>query len=368
MTRSALLVAVSLFAIAGCKSSTSAPGVPGSQGAASTASPSAGGAEVSAAHLGLFKPLPARFDNPKNPWTESKATLGRLLYFDVRLSKSQKLSCNSCHDLLNYGVDGQKTSEGHKGQHGTRNSPSVYNAGGHIAQFWDGRAADLEAQATGPVTNPVEMAMPSPEAVVALLQTVPGYVEGFRAAFPDDKEPLTIDNVGRAIAAFERQLVTPSRFDKLLGGDQGALTDDEKRGLAKFVEVGCATCHNGVGVGGGLYQKLGLVVPWPAPPTGAADLGRYNVTKQEADKQVFRVPSLRNIERTAPYFHDGSVPTLEQAVKLMAKHQLGKELGDGDVSLIVGFLRALTGKLDTFYISRPEMLPGSSATPKGSLD
>lgn len=354
-------VAVSLLALAGCKSSSNGGTAPaGSTQAAATA----GASEPTEQQLSLFKALPARFDSPANPVTESKSTLGRLLYFDTRLSRSQKLSCNSCHNLIGYGVDNEKTSEGHKGQRGTRNSPTVYNTGAAIAQFWDGRAADLEAQASGPILNPVEMAMPSEQAVLDLLRSIPGYVEGFRAAFPDDKEPLTIANLGRAIGAFERQLVTPSRFDKLLGGDKGALTDDEKRGLKRFVELGCATCHNGMGVGGGLFQKLGLVVPWP----DAKDEGRYAVTKNVADKQVFRVPLLRNVERTGPYFHDGSVPTLEQAVKLMGKHQLGKDLSDEDVALVTAFLKSLTGTFDSRYVARPEVLPGSPATPKPVLD
>ena len=217
-----------------------------------------------------------------------------MLFFEPRLSKSQKISCNSCHDLATYGVDNQPTSDGHKGQMGDRNSPTVYNAAAHFAQFWDGRAADVEAQAKGPVLNPVEMAMPAEPVVVKVLESMPEYVDAFTRAFPDDKKPVTYDNMARAIGAFERKLMTPSRWDAFLKGDQTALTPEEKVGFKTFIDAGCQTCHSGALLGGTLYQKMGLVKPFPR----SADPGRAKVTKTAADQGVFKVPSLRNIEKT----------------------------------------------------------------------
>jgi cytochrome c peroxidase len=252
------------------------------------------------------------------------------------------------------------TSPGHKKQLGGRNSPTVYNAGGHIAQFWDGRAADLETQAKGPVLNPGEMAMPEAPAVEKVLESMPEYVAMFKKAFPNEAKPVTFNNMALAIGAFERGLVTPGRFDAFLKGDASALTEPEKQGLKTFVESGCTACHAGAGVGGHLYQKLGLVVPWP----NQKDLGRFEVTKNEADKMFFRVPSLRNVAKTGPYFHDGKVATLEEAVSLMGKHQLGKTLEAGQVKQIVTFLNALTGELPTAYIKEPKLPKSSPSTPK----
>lgn len=307
----------------------------------------------------LFAPLPEVYASDENPLTDEKVALGRMLYYDARLSKNHDVSCNSCHDLASYGVDGKARSPGHKGQLGGRNSPTVYNAGGHVAQFWDGRAKDLEEQAKGPVMNPVEMAMPDEKRVVETLTSIPGYVEAFQKVFPGDKEPVSFDNMARAIGAFERKLTTPSRFDKFLAGDDSALTDDEKRGLNTFVATGCVACHTGAGLGGGGYFKLGQVKPWP----DASDVGRFEVTKNEADKLTFRTPTLRNVEKTGPYFHDGSVATLGEAVQKMAFHQLGKELPAEDTKSIVTFLRALTGELPKAYIAKPELPASTDKTP-----
>jgi cytochrome c peroxidase len=202
------------------------------------------------------------------------------------------------------------------------------------------------------------MAMPDEKAVVAELRKVKWYEEQFKKAFPEAKgDPITMDNLAKAIGAFERKLVTPSRWDKFLGGDKNALTSAEKVGFKKFTETGCNTCHAGPYVGGAMFQKLGLVKPWPKQD----DQGRFEVTKQDADKMVFKVPSLRNVEKTAPYFHDGSVATLEEAVKLMANHQLGKTLDDADVASIVAFLKSLTGVIPRDYIAESKVKPGSSA-------
>ena len=289
-------------------------------------------------------------ESATNPVSDAKVDLGRMLYFDKRLSLANDLSCNSCHQLDKFGVDNEKTSAGHKGQRGDRNSPTVYNAAFHFAQFWDGRAADVEAQAKGPILNPVEMAMPSEPEVIARLQAVEGYRKAFAAAFPGEEQPINYDNLARAIGAFERKLVTPSPFDDFLAGDDTALTTEQQQGLAVFLDTGCTVCHNGAVLGGQMYQKLGLVKPYPTQ-----DPGRAKITGNEAERGYFKVPSLRNIEKTAPYFHDGSVATLEQASRLMAEHQLGRELPATDVTKLVAFLGSLTGKVDADYTREPRL-------------
>lgn len=307
--------------------------------------------------LGAFAPLPEGY-GVEAP-SAAQVDLGRQLYFDERLSKNQDVSCNSCHDLARYGVDGEKTSPGHKAQRGGRNSPTVYNAAGHFAQFWDGRAKDVEEQALGPILNPVEMAMPDEASVLRVVRSIPGYVEAFQKAFPGQKDPVTYANLGVAIGAFERGLVTPGRFDKLLAGDASALTAAEQKGLQTFVSTGCAACHAGSLVGGAMYQKLGLVKPWP----NVDDKGRSAITNNDAEAFFFKVPSLRNVAKTGPWFHDGSVGTLEEAVKLMASHQLGRELTDEATAEIVTFLGALTGELPTAYIEEPTLPPSGPQTP-----
>lgn len=320
----------------------------------------ASAAEIAPAALKMFAPLPGVMASEKNPITEAKIKLGRMLYYETRLSRSQDVSCNTCHRLDKYGVDEEPVSTGFKGQKGNRNAPTVYNAAGHFVQFWDGRAADVEEQAKGPVLNPVEMAMPSDKTVIAVLQSMPEYVKAFQRAFPGEKNPVTFDNMGKAIGAFERGLVTPSRWDKFLQGDRTALTVEEKAGFSKFAEVGCASCHNGQYVGGKSYQKMGLVRPW----THTADPGRYAITKREADRMVFKVPSLRNIDRTGPYFHTGSVATLDQAVRMMAECQNGRTLNDQEVQSIVTWLRALTGEIPAAYVKPPVLPKSTPATPR----
>jgi cytochrome c peroxidase len=290
--------------------------------------------------LSIFKALPESISDPNNPSSPEKITLGKKLYLDTLFSLDKKISCNSCHRLDNYGVDNEKTSPGHLGVRGDRNSPTSFNAALHISQFWDGRAASLEEQALGPVLNPKEMAMPAEDEVIKRIKAQKEYVQMFAKAFPAEKEPISYKNFGKAIGAFEKTLLTPSRFDKYLKGDKQALSAEEIEGLKTFYNTGCIACHNGVGVGGGSYQKLGAVIPYETK-----DLGRYNATKNEADKYFFKVPSLRNIEKTAPYFHDGNVATLEEAVTLMGKHQLGKDLAKDEVTSIVTFLKSLTGEL-----------------------
>ena len=315
--------------------------------------------EIGADKLAAFAPLPADMASAENPSTDEKVALGRMLYFEARLSKNHDVSCNSCHALDKFGVDGQPFSKGHKGQLGGRNSPTVYNAALQLAQFWDGRAPTVEEQAKGPVLNPVEMALPDAKAAEKVLASMPEYVDAFKKAFPGDKNPVSFDNMAKAIGAFERTLVTPGKFDKYLAGDEKALNDAEKKGLQAFISAGCLSCHMGEAVGGSQYQKLGLVTPVP----GLKDNGRFDVTKKDADKFVFRVPSLRNVAKTAPYMHDGSVKTLPEAVTFMAKHQLGKELKKDEVDSIVTFLNALTGELPK-GIEAPKALASGKDTPK----
>lgn len=330
--------------------------------AAPTASAKPKPVTVDTAQLNAFGALVDKMEGPGNTVTPEKVELGKMLYFDARLSKNHDVSCNSCHDLEKYGVDGKKVSEGHKKQTGTRNSPTVYNAAGHFAQFWDGRAATVEEQATKPITNPVEMAMPDEKRVVATLKSIPQYEAAFKKAFPEDKAaPISLANVGKAIGAFERTLVTPSRWDKFIGGDQAALTDEEKAGFNKFIEVGCQTCHQGRYVGGTMYQKLGLAKPWPGE---VKDQGRFEVTKQDVDKLMFKVPSLRNVEKTGPYMHDGSIDSLEEITKMMAKYQLGKDISDADVKVLVAFMKSMTGELPKDAIKKPELPPSTPKTPK----
>ncbi len=304
----------------------------------------------------MFKALPANFGDA----TAAQVELGRALFHDARLSAGQDISCNSCHTLDNYGVDGKATSTGFNGQLGGRNSPTVYNAAGHASQFWDGRAAHVEEQAKGPVLNPVEMAIKDDEAAVAIIKSIPGYAPMFAAAFPDDKGAVTWDNYAKAVGAFERQLVTPSRFDAWAKGDDTALTDDEQKGALLFMQTGCMACHMGPLLGGNSFQKAGAVTAWP----NQKDKGRKDLTKQDADDMMFKVPSLRNVEKTGPWFHDGQTTTLEAAVTVMGRHQLGRELSEVDVRSIVGFLETLTGELPRALISTPTLPPSGAKTPK----
>ncbi len=300
--------------------------------------------------LKQFAALPAEAAPTGYELTDSLTDLGRMLYYEPRLSVNGEMSCNTCHPLNTYGMDGLRFSFGHAGNPVGRNSPSSYNAALQFVQFWDGRAADVEAQAKGPILAGGEMGMPSSDFVVETLKAIPGYLPLFEAAFPGQVDPINYDNVGTAIGAFERKLLTPARFDQLLAGDDAALNADEKHGLAVFVNTGCASCHNGAALGGGMYAKLGA-----AESFAGADYGRYNVTQSDSDKYVFKVPSLRNIAQTGPYLHDGSIPTLEDMVRVMARHQLGKQLSDSDVNDVVLFLRALTGEIPAEYIARPEL-------------
>ncbi len=311
----------------------------------------AAGDTLSPRDLALFAPLPAPDLDLGNPVVQARISLGRELYHETLLSEGHDVSCNTCHPLNGYGADGRALSFGDLGHTGGRNAPTVYNAAGHIAQFWDGRAPTLEEQAKGPILNPVEMAMPAPEAVLAHLQAIPAYRAAFRAAFPDQAQPITYDNLGRAIGTFERGLVTPARWDQYLQGDRAVLSPAELRGARAFVDVGCVGCHNGALVGGAMFQRLGARTPYPT----LADSGRYKVSGSAADLFVFKVPALRNVEMTGPYFHDGSVGSLEEAVRLMGRYQLGVELSAQQISDIRAWLGSLTGRLPGEYIADPPL-------------
>jgi cytochrome c peroxidase len=310
--------------------------------------------EITADTLKIFGTLPEEATPTNYEMSEELVDLGRMLYYENRLSFNENMSCNTCHGLNNYGMDGLRFSFGHTGNPVGRNSPTVYNAALHTAQFWDGRAADVEEQAKGPILAGGEMGMPSAERVVEVLKSIPGYLPYFEAAFPGDPDPITYDHVGQAIGGFERRLMTPGRFDNFLAGDDTALTEREQKGLALFINTGCTACHNGPALGGGMYATLGAQEPYTTN-----DLGRYAVTNNENDLYSFKVPSLRNIAVTGPYLHDGSIPTLEAMVQLMVRHQLGKELTSEQVDDIVTFLRSLTGELSSEYTAQPE-LPSSS--------
>ncbi len=313
-----------------------------------------------------FKTVPKMVPNPDNEITARKVALGKMLFFDTRLSKSNTISCNSCHNLATFGVDNNPKSMGHGWKLGGRNAPTVLNAALHISQFWDGRAQDVEEQAKGPIMNPVEMAMTSPGLAIDRISTIPEYVSVFKEVFPNDRNPVTYDNIANAIGAFERTLITPSRFDRFMVGDVASLNKSEKRGLALFVNSGCTSCHNGVAIGGGMYQKFGLVQSpyWKYTKATFHDEGRFDVTKANEDKFVFKVPSLRNSTHTYPYFHDGSIWKIRDAVEIMGKTQLGKTLSIDDVDDIVAFLNSLTGEIPEEALKLPILPPSGPDTPK----
>jgi cytochrome c peroxidase len=285
-----------------------------------------------------FRPLPEKMPGSENDTPEMVA-LGKKLYFERRLSFNKTQSCNDCHRLdgLMAGVDYQSTSLGAKGTAGTRNAPTVLNAGFQRMQRWDGRDRDLVEQAKGPLLNPVEMAMPTERDVVERLKNNRTYLRLFKGAFPGQAEPITFDNIALAIASFERMLVTPSRFDRYLKGDMDAITDAEMTGLMRFVDAGCVECHSSFLVGGRLFKKLGQYHPYD----NQSDTGRFEVTKNEQDRLVFKVPSLRNVTLTQPYFHDGRVSTLQEAIRMMSRLQLDTELNNVEIDEIVSFLNTL---------------------------
>lgn len=309
-----------------------------------------------------FSAAPAVADEPITPIRPvqtvnlAQAELGKKLYFDPRLSKSGFISCNSCHNLSMGGTDNLPTSIGDHWQQGPINAPTVLNSSLNVAQFWDGRAADLKAQAGGPIANPGEMAFTHTLAV-SLLESIPGYVHEFKLVFGEDG--IDIDKVTDAIAEFEKTLVTPnSRFDQWLLGDQTALSADEVAGYKLFKNSGCVACHNGAAAGGNTFQKMGLVEPYK---TDNPAEGRYAVTGKDADRFNFKVPTLRNVEMTYPYFHDGAAQTLTEAVDIMGRLQLGKKFTDQENAQVVAFLKSMTGEQPQFMM--PILPPSTDKTP-----
>jgi len=286
-------------------------------------------------------PLPARMPGSEKD-SPDKINLGRKLFFDPILSDNQTMSCNSCHkvDQGLGGVDNLPTSPGTAGKRGNRNSPTVLNAGFHAAQFWDGRAATLEDQAKGPVLNPIEMAMPSEKVVLQRFLDHAEYPALFKKTFPGSDPSITYDHIAQAIAAFERTLITQDRFDDFLKGQDQALSTAELKGLEVFLDKGCVTCHNGPVMGGQSFQKFGLIHPYE----NTADLGRHDVTRKEDDQYRFKVPSLRNVALTGPYFHDGQVSSLMAVVNKMAHTQLDKKLTADEAKSLVAFLNSLSDK------------------------
>lgn len=325
---------------------------------------------VSVSSVSAFEALPNEVPAPaNNPTTVEKVELGKQLFFDPRLSIDGTVSCNSCHNVMSSGTDSRATSVGVDGQRGGRSAPTVWNAAFLTAQFWDGRAASLEDQSKGPPLNPIEMGMPSAEAVVERLNAIPGYVTQFNTAFGGENA-VSYDNMAKAIAAFERTLITRnSPFDRYLAGDEKALSEQAQRGMNRFEQAGCKGCHSGANFAGsmslpmgeGFYQKFPMIASkYDAQYKLSEDKGRFEVTNDKADMNVWRVSSLRNIALTAPYFHNGSVTTLNEAVRVMAKTQLAIDMSDKDVADIVAFLESLNGEFPEISMPRLPETVGSS--------
>ncbi|MBX2796929.1 MAG: cytochrome-c peroxidase [Myxococcales bacterium] len=301
-------------------------------------------------HVTLFGVLPDTMHDIETPPSRALIDLGRMLYFDARLSKDQQYSCNSCHELAEYGAAREPTSGGAPEGQRPRNAPSTFNATLQFRQYWDGRSDDLVTQAQEAFLNPREMAMASQSDVVSAVSAIPGYADAFAAAFPAEPT-VTFGSISRALVAFQQGLVTSgSKLDRYLMGEGAAMTPEEVAGFDRFVSTGCVSCHSGVLLGGGMFQRLGAVHAWDTP-----DEGRAWSTGDEAERRLFKVPSLRNVAETGPWLHDGSATTLPDVVRRMAHHQLGRDLSDDDVSSIVLFLSTLTGTLPTDYIAEPPL-------------
>jgi cytochrome c peroxidase len=311
----------------------------------------------------LFGALPGVMASPDNPVTPAKVALGKLLYYESRISADGTVSCWRCHPLSFYAADGLPKSIGVRCRTADRNAPTLFNAADQIAQHWVGNRASVEEQAALSLSG--GFGQPSPEAGLIRLKAIPGYEPLFRTAFPDDPEPVTAANFGRAIGAFERTLLSPAPFDGFLAGNDAGFDDAERAGLKIFIETGCASCHNGPYFGGRSFRKFGVVEPYGKRTLSPAiDEGRFTVTKDPADKSVFKVPILRNVQMTSPYFHDGSVGRLNDAVWIMGKVQLGQDLAEARIEGIVAFLKTLTGRLPASALEVP-LLPGSEAAAPG---
>ena len=310
----------------------------------------------------IFQPLPKDVANAGLPTTKERVELGRSLFFDPRLTIDGNMSCSSCHQPAFYGTDARPKSIGVQQRPHPHNAPTVLNTGALNIIHWVGDRDSLEDQVAKAATSPITSGQPDQKAVIDRLSHVGGYAPLFAAAFPNEPQPANLPNIAKAISAYERSLLTPAPFDAYRAGNQDALSTAALAGLAKFTNTGCVTCHNGAGVGGGMYQKFGVVEDyWKATASDPIEKGRANATKDPADLYVFRVASLRNVAMTPPYFHDGSVATLPEAVKVMARVQLGAALSEADVGKIVAFLDSLTGALPAEFA--PPLLPTGVAEP-----
>ncbi|MFW5707874.1 MAG: cytochrome-c peroxidase [Bacteroidota bacterium] len=314
--------------------------------------------------LTFISPLPANAFAEEMIPPEEIIELGKMLYYEPRISKSGLISCNTCHNMATFGVDQLPVSIGHGWQKGLINAPSVLNAAFHETQFWDGSAADVEEQAGMPILDKLEMAA-TEEHVIAGLSSMPDYVERFRKAFPGQENPLVYDNVGLALGAFERTLVTKSPFDHFLQGDDGALTNQQKEGLELFLNTGCQACHRGVVMGGDMFAFFNTP---KEKETGKAHPGRFDFTGREADKHFFKVPSLLNVAQTYPYLHDGSVWKIEEAIHIVAKDMLNKELSSEEIGLLAAFLESLTGEIPEYALKLPVLPPSTKYTPRPRFD
>ena len=292
----------------------------------------------------ILGPLPASMPSEENPITPEKVKLGKMLFYEQRISVDGTVSCAKCHPIALYGADGLKKSIGNHCKENPRNDPTVFNAASQISEHWIGNRTSVEDQAKQAIIGPPAFGMPSYDSAEKVLRAYPEYETLFKAAFPSDKEPVTIDNFAKAVGAFERTLITPAPFDAFLKGNKDALTLQQKKGLGTFMDQGCVGCHSSPYVGGQMYQKFGMFEPYEKyTKSEKVDVGRYVVTKNESDKFVFKVPVLRNVAMTPPYFHDGSVDKLADAVWIMGKIQLGRDLTQEQVQDITAFLHALTG-------------------------
>jgi cytochrome c peroxidase len=304
----------------------------------------------------LFKPLPPDASTPERPVTPERVALGKALFFETRVSIDGVVSCAKCHQPTLYGTDALPTSIGNHDKVVPRNAPTVFNTALQFVQHYGGNRRDVEEQAVKALVSPLAYGNPDYAAAEAKLRAIPGYRPMFDKAFPGEAQPVNVENWGKAIGAYERVLLTPAPFDRYLGGDTGALSAQAKRGLDKFMAFGCSGCHNGVTVGGQMYQKFGLTQDyWTATGSQKIDKGRFNDTKDEADTYIFKVQQLRNVARTPPYFHDGSVADLRDAVRIMAKVQLGRDVSAEDIADIVAFLESLTGEVPAQFASVPNL-------------
>ncbi len=294
----------------------------------------------------IFGPLPHTMPSDQNPITPAKVKLGKILFYEPRISIDGTVSCAKCHPVSLYAADGLKKAKGNNCKENPRNAPTIFNAAAQISEHWIGNRTSVEDQAKQAVTGPPAFGMPSYRSVEKILKGMKGYVTLFQDAFPGEKDAVTIDNFAKAIGAFERTLVTPAPFDDFMKGNAGAMTEQQTKGLKTFLDTGCMTCHSSPYVGGQMYQKFGILEPYVKyTKSEKIDEGRFAVTKKESDKYFFKVPVLRNVAMTPPYFHDGSVEKLDQAVWIMAKIQLGKDLSRQQAGDIAAFLTSLTGRI-----------------------